>query len=207
MPRVMMTIMIPPLLPGQHAWRSIRVSGPFGTSVSNSVRTSIASLATMGDSTSTGCTAAPGAPLDHFLTPLVRGAMLQDPPKKHGFSKHWKEHGKRRCPKCLWARRRKAWTRSTPVHPIHCPRTWIAVCPAKAKRWSIGCWVCQQIALVSPGTMESHGLGTWASCLVHQPSKPHAIQHQKSRSRATRTFLHLRCLTYRAHKTPSRLQV
>ena len=165
MPRVMLTIMIPPLLPGQHAWRSIRVSGPFGTSVSNSLRSSIvASLATMVDSTSTGCTAA----LALRWTTLVRGATRQAPLSSTGSANTGKNMASEGAPNVYG--HDAGWTRSTLVHPTHCPRTWIAVCPVKAKRWSIGCWVCQQIALVSLGTMEYHGLVTRVSCLVHQPS-------------------------------------
>ena len=93
-------------------------------------------------------------------------------------------------PKYRWARCKKACARSTTLHPIHCPRTWIEVRPMKTERWSY-------IALLNPGAAEYHCLGPFAPCLVLRPSKSRDTQHQHTerQKRAMRKCPHLRCLT------------
>ena len=86
--------------------------------------------------------------------------------------------------------------RATALHRVHCPRTWIEVCPVSAKRWGLGCWVCRQMEHVKPGTAESDGLGRFGSSMVRQPSKSRLLKHQSSdrHRRAAQLFLRLRGL-------------
>ena len=112
----------------------------------------------------TGPTAAPGAPfLPTQDATLVAGAQFQESPRWNGLSKHLREHGKRRCPKCRRGRCKRAWMRATPLHRVRCPRTWIEVCPVRAKRFGLGCSVCRQFELAMPGLAESHQLGLLAT--------------------------------------------
>ena len=87
--------------------------------------------------------------------------------------------------------------RTTPLHRVRCPNPWIEVCPASAKRWGLGCWVCRQIELVKPGLAESHQLGRFGYNMVGQPSKAKVIKHQKldRHNRAVQMCLRLRGLT------------
>ncbi len=110
-----------------------------------------------------------------------------DPP---GFSRHWKKHGKRDCPKCKYARNRPTWKLATRMHPA-LPHSWLKVKPVASKSWGVGCRACRWYCLRSgiPGTSE---LGK-ANPFVHMnlAGSNLCVSHLH---RHARTKLHLRAV-------------
>ena len=106
-----------------------------------------------------------------------------------GFSKHLREHGKRQCPKCIWARRRASWLRASRIdHPILSRKntSWIEVRPVHAGRWRLGCWVCRQ------STHNTQGPGEFGNFEVRSPQKCNIVRHGSSgrHKRSVRQLLH-----------------
>ena len=137
--------------------------------------------------------AAPGAPAPPCSEQRAPAFRFHEPHHQAGFSRHLQQHSKRTCPKCLWARCRQRWMRTTPLHPTHYMRTsWLEVRPSTSRSWALGCWVCRQAI----GNNDGHAGGPFVTCSVRRPNKARIKKHHRSsyHQRSVLALLHHRGL-------------
>ena len=99
---------------------------------------------------------------------------FHEPPRRHGFTQHAREHGRTKtCARCQWASRRFQWMYTTPVNPAF-KKSWIEVAPPTSDQWGLGCWVCRQAG------GRDHVQAAFSNCAVRRPSKARLMKHQRS---------------------------
>ena len=147
---------------------------------------------------------APGAPHEPIIVAPAHTAdkashripdgpdtSFHEPPRRHGFAQHSREHGHAKtCARCQWASRRFQWMYTTPVNPA-VKKSWIEVAPPTSDQWGLGCWVCRQAG------GRDHVQAAFSNCAVRRPSKARLMKHQRSdrhKRSVQKTILHQRGL-------------